>query len=339
MNLKPLYRWYGKNQRALPFRGQNDPYRIWISEVMLQQTRVEAMLPLYGKFIARFPDVETLSAAQIEDVLDSWRGLGYYSRARNLYRGARYIQNECRGVFPETVRELLLVPGIGPYTAAAVASIGFGEPAAVVDGNVRRVLTRLLGTKVGSRALQQEADALMNQRGSAEPAVHNQALMELGSLVCLPRAPRCKTCPLISGCHAGMRGQAFAEALTRQERPPPVEVEMEVFVIGEGGGIWLMADAEAAFLAGQWFFPVNFSDAEGGLSGTPGRFPRRGRRVAKLTHTITKYRISMIPVEVAARKFQPRSNDRIQWRRVSWPEARRLVVSSAGSKILRALNP
>ncbi len=339
MKLERLYSWYAEHHRKLSFRGQNDPYKIWISEVMLQQTRVEAMLPLYEKFVARFPDVESLASAHIEEVLDAWRGLGYYTRARNLHRGARYIQTERSGRFPGKAVDLLLVPGIGPYTSAAVASISFGEPVAVVDGNVRRVLTRLLGRQIPARTAQEEADRLMALRGETKPAVHNQAMMELGSLVCTPRSPRCSACPLSASCKAGRHGPAFAESLTRKDRPSPIAVEMEVFVIRDMGGLWLLSDQDSPFLSGQWFFPVRFATDGPGLEDTPGKFPRRGRKFPPISHTITKYKITIVPVEVESRGFSPRSESRFQWKKAGRAEAHRLVVSSAGSKVLRALDP
>lgn len=192
--------WFAAHRRPLPFRDQADPWRVWVSEVMLQQTRVEAMLPRYRAFVARFPDPETLAAADEDEVLAAWSGLGYYGRARALQRAARRLARRGAPV-PKTFGELKQLPGVGDYTAAAIASIAFGEPVAVVDGNVRRVLARLFavpgvrGRAAFERRIRELADELMAAGGAADPGEWNQALMELGALVCVAKRPRCGACP------------------------------------------------------------------------------------------------------------------------------------------------
>lgn len=192
-----LLSWYDGNRRDLPWRHDRDPYRVWLSEIMLQQTRVSAVLEHYRRFLQRFPTVQKLASARPSSVLAAWSGLGYYRRARMMHASAKVIAKEHGGRFPATIAELRALPGIGRYTAAAIASIAFNAPAAVVDGNVERVLGRVLGTGLAGETFWQTAEALLSRR---RPGDFNQAMMELGALVCLPRQPRCSICPVFSLC-------------------------------------------------------------------------------------------------------------------------------------------
>ena len=210
-----LLAWYAANQRNLPWRHTADPYAIWVSEIMLQQTRVAAVIERYQAFVARFPTVESLARAQEQDVLALWSGLGYYRRARMMHKAAKQIVNEARGRMPRSAAELRALPGIGAYTAAAIASIAYGECVAVVDGNVERVLCRLAEWEMdGSAAIKREvaelAECLVDPK---RPGDFNQAMMELGATICLPRNPQCVACPLVEDCRT--RG----EHKTRR-RPP-----------------------------------------------------------------------------------------------------------------------
>ena len=190
---RPLFRrhllwWYDRNKRDLPWRKDRDPYHVWISEIMLQQTRVAAVIEYYRRFLERFPTVHALAAAREASVLTAWSGLGYYRRARALHQAAKVIVNEYAGRFPQTADGLRALPGIGRYTGAAIASIAFDEAAAVVDGNVERVLGRLLGRNLDREEAWSTADELLSR---CRPGDFNQALMELGATVCLPRDPKC----------------------------------------------------------------------------------------------------------------------------------------------------
>lgn len=202
---KTIVKWYQQYKRDLPWRTTKDPYKIWLSEIILQQTRVQQGLPYYEKFIIEFPDVRSLAAAPEQKVLRLWQGLGYYTRARNLHACARVIVQKFNGVFPDTYEELKSLPGIGEYTAAAIASIAHEEPVAVVDGNVFRVLARITGTATpintpeGKKTFTLLANALMGPRN---PAEHNQAVMEFGALHCTPKNPLCTSCVFASGCFA-----------------------------------------------------------------------------------------------------------------------------------------
>lgn len=209
----PLHLWYRKAHRDLPWRRTGDPYLIWISETILQQTRVAQGLPYYLRFVERFPDVVTLADASEDELMKYWEGLGYYSRARNLHIAAKTITDLHRGIFPDTYAEIRKLKGVGDYTAAAVASMAFGHPFAVVDGNVTRVLSRYFGifTPAGSpkckREMQDLAGTILPEEN---PGLHNQAVMELGALICTPKNPLCSECPVRDGCFALAAGQTSA---------------------------------------------------------------------------------------------------------------------------------
>ncbi len=244
---KALSTWYRKHARALPWRGVRNPYGTWLSEIMLQQTRVATVIERYGEFLRRFPTLADLAAAPEDDVLALWSGLGYYRRARMLHRGAQFVVRELGGVLPETATELRTLPGVGEYTAAAIASIAFGQSIAVLDGNVERVLLRLLGraeekTAAGHTLLLRAANELVPpapaRRGKANPAGdHNQAMMELGATICLPRGPLCLQCPVYDLCRtrgehptaprAALRSRHVAHLLTTRKHGVRTEVLLE----------------------------------------------------------------------------------------------------------------
>lgn len=292
--------WYRSERRDLPWRRTRDPYRIWVSEIMLQQTRVETVKGYYERFISRFPDVYALANAPEQDVLKLWEGLGYYSRARNMQRAAQQIAHDYRGVFPPTAKELATLPGIGDYTAGAVASIAFGEAAPAVDGNVKRVAARLLGVRepVDGRAAQavmREALAAMLRAG--EPGLLNQALMELGATLCLPRAPRCDACPVAALCDA--RAEGDAESLpVLPPKNPPKPVDMGVCILTYGGEALLIRRTER-LLAGLYVFNLFEGETrpdallknlnEAGLACAPGRALGDAEHV--FTHRVWRMRI------------------------------------------------
>jgi A/G-specific adenine glycosylase len=219
-----LMAWYEHSHRDLPWRKSRDPYAIWVSEVMLQQTRVAVVEERFTDFLERFPTLESLAVAPEEEVLAVWSGLGYYRRARMLHRAAQFVMANCAGILPQSSTELRLLPGIGAYTAAAIASIAFGECTAVVDGNVERVLYRVAGwetgVRAGSAALKRKVTELAGELIDRErPGDFNQALMELGATVCLPRNPLCLVCPFSTDCHT--RGEH-----RRPPRPPMLSREV-----------------------------------------------------------------------------------------------------------------
>jgi len=202
---KKLHEWYEQNQRHLPWRETNDPYYIWISEIILQQTRIAQGLDYYLRFIQQFPTIEALANAHEEEVLRLWQGLGYYSRARNLHTAAKQVMQEHNGTFPTQYQQVRQLKGIGDYTAAAICSIAYNQPYATVDGNVYRVLARLtnnatpIDSTTGKKLFNQMANTLLDE---TKPGIHNQALMELGATQCTPKTPNCTTCPLMQVCKA-----------------------------------------------------------------------------------------------------------------------------------------
>jgi A/G-specific adenine glycosylase len=207
-----IVKWYEDNKRSLPWRETADPYKIWLSEVILQQTRVNQGLPYYKQFVASYPSVAALADAAEQEILRLWQGLGYYTRARNLHRCAKHVVENCNGVFPHTSEELEKLPGIGHYTAAAVASFAFGEPVAVVDGNVFRILSRIFGidTPINSPLAKKQFRTLANKLISKKnPALHNQAVMEFGALFCTPKKPNCSECPFKATCVAYNRDLVY----------------------------------------------------------------------------------------------------------------------------------
>jgi A/G-specific adenine glycosylase len=252
-----LLDWYRANRRDLPWRRLRDPYAVWISEAMLQQTRVETVIPYWERFLALFPDVASLAAAEPDAVLGAWAGLGYYSRARNLHRAAKAVAALHGGRLPDTAEGLRELPGIGRYTAGAVASIAFDRPEPVVDGNVARVLARLYGIRedpkrpaVAAR-LWELAGALA--RGPS-PGDLNQALMELGALVCTPRAPGCPACPLRRRCEARAAGDA--ESLpVKARKPSPRAVEAVAALILRRGRVLAVRRPPRGLLGGLWELP------------------------------------------------------------------------------------
>jgi A/G-specific adenine glycosylase len=254
-----LLRWYRSAKREMPWRGHPDPYAVWLSEIMLQQTRVETVRPYFSRFLKDFPTISTLASAPEQALLKRWEGLGYYSRARNLHVAAKKIVASHHGQLPRSAAELATLPGIGPYTAAAIASICFGEHVPVVDGNVARVFARLLGWRDDFRqpaARRKLSDWLQPHIATTKiPGDFNQAMMELGALVCLPRTPRCTDCPLQNFCHAfRTHTQAQLPARPRSDKKNPVRHTVAV-VIRHDKKILLVQPATRSLLAGLWQLP------------------------------------------------------------------------------------
>lgn len=278
-----LLRWYRRDRRDLPWRRTRDPYRIWVSEIMLQQTTVKTVSPRYEEFLGRFPDVKTLARSSEESVLRAWAGLGYYRRARAMREAAIKIRDVHGGAFPDRYEDVLSLPGVGRYTAGAVMSIAFGKPYPLVDGNVARVFARLfalrgdLKTSAMSQRLWALAAELLDRRA---PGDWNQALMELGATICLPEAPRCSACPVSRLCSARIGGStgSYPES-ARRVRAEPLRVE--ALYVERGGRVllWKRGDGER-ILKGHWGFPeIRHVDA------------RPGKLIKTLRHSIMNHRI------------------------------------------------
>lgn len=252
-----LLDWYRESQRDLPWRGDRDPYRVWVSEVMLQQTQVATVIPYYHRFLARFVDVRALASGSIDDVLKQWEGLGYYARARNLHRAAHIVAHEHDGVVPADAKVFASLPGVGSYMTAAVQSIAFNAPLAAVDGNVKRTLARLFAIPqsidklAGVRAIQAHADELLDHK---DPGTFNQALMELGALVCRPLNPLCDECPVALDCSALSRGTPLAFPVRDARREVPRQ-KIAVGVVSDDNRVLITRRAEKGMLGGLWEFP------------------------------------------------------------------------------------
>ena len=273
-----VLRWYARNARDLPWRRRRDPYAIWISEVMLQQTRVETAVPYFERWMARLPSIRALAAASEHTVLKTWEGLGYYSRARSLRRAAQIIVRDHDGEIPSDVEALRRLPGVGAYSAAAIASIAFGRDEPALDGNIRRVLARVfnmstpVGSPLGERRLR-DLSAKHLPKGRA--ADFNQALMDLGAVVCLPRNPRCEMCPVGSLCEAKRTGRQ-AQLPVRPRKALRRRIFMGAAVISRPGQVLLRRRPSNGLLGGMWEFPK----AE--ISGPPRNLARTGRRLPAL---------------------------------------------------------
>ncbi len=327
---KKLLRWFDENKRDLPWREDADPYRVWVSEIMLQQTRVAVVANYYPRFLARFPDVGTLARAREESVLAAWSGLGYYRRARGLHAAAKIVVRQYRGVFPSTAEEWRKLPGIGRYTAAAIASISFGEKCAVVDGNVERVVGRVLGDKshvslanVGHEEYRDESHVSfanvgypnaweMAQRllSPERPGDFNQAMMELGATVCVPARPLCGECPVAGHC----RTQGPVKGSKRLARK---KMEVSYVLATKKRQVYLIRRSEnASQMAGMWELPEPQKDDM-----------RPGEHLFEVRHSITDTDYSIVVV----RKGEPRDTGG-EW--VQYGRASRLALTGVTRKIL-----
>ncbi len=249
-----LLAWFRRREREVPGRGESDPYRVWVAEVMAQQTRIGTVRPYYAAFLERFPDIDSLAAAPVDDVLKAWEGLGYYGRARNLHSAAREVVARYGGRLPPEPAVLRSLPGIGPYTAGALSSIAFGLPEPAVDGNVRRVLSRICDIERPTAAALDGAARELIAKARGDASSVNQALMDLGESVCVPRVPRCDECPVSGSCLALARG-------TVELRPPRTRVaclphrDIAAAVVWRGGRVLVSRRPEKGLLGGLWEFP------------------------------------------------------------------------------------
>lgn len=299
--VRRLLAWYNIHQRKLPWRRTRDPYRIWISEVMLQQTTVETVISYYGRWLTRFPNLKALARSSLFRVLKSWQGLGYYQRARNLWAAARVVVRDHGGQLPTTYRNIAGLPGIGPSTASAVLSFAFGQALPVVEANVRRVMMRLLrlagqSSPALDKRLREHLQKIMPRRRAG---LFNQALMELGALVCRPVSPRCLACPIRAHCLAYGRGEQ--EIIPRPRKREALRLTAAVAVIRQNGKVLIQKRPEQGLLAGLWEFP-------GGKLRPGETAPEALRReikeelgvvvknmrfLARVKHAYTKFRVDL----------------------------------------------
>ena len=350
---RKLLTWYEVEARDLPWRRTHDPYAIWISEVMLQQTRVETVLSYYARFLERFPTVSELAEASMDDVLKAWEGLGYYRRAHNLRRAARIVVDEHRGQLPESVPELRRLPGIGPYTAAAIASIAFGLDEPVLDGNVVRILARLFRipgdpAKAAVReSLRREAQLLVS-RGEASRL--NQALMDLGARICLPRSPRCHECPIADHCDAHYTGQEILYPQRRARKTIP-HVDIVGGIVWDGepfapGARHLIAKRNADdMLGGLWEFPGGRVEEGETFEEALVRELREELGIdvevvspfVGIDHAYTHFRITLHTYHCRHVGGEPRAIDCADWAWIRTDELDAYAFPTADRRILDAL--
>ena len=318
--VKQLLSWYRRGHRDLPWRRSTDPYHIWVSEIMLQQTRAQAVIPYYQRFLERFPTVEALAEAPEQDVLAMWAGLGYYSRARNLRRAAQ--QAVAAGGFPRDYEAIRALPGIGDYTAAAVASIAFELPHAVVDGNVLRVVARVendaadIGSQRTRERFRQIAQGWM---GRSAPGAFNQALMELGATICVPSNPRCSECPISGECKALQAG-TVAQLPVKLRRTVPVAIEEVILLVCRDEKVLLrQREGDARRMAGFWDLP------------SPAHLPgaRPGTSLGHFKHTITHHHYTF-EVRIAAARPQG-----VEFRWFTAGELNAIPLSTTARKALK----
>jgi len=282
---RTLLAWFRLEQRPLPWRVARTPYRVWVSEAMLQQTQVGTVIPYFERWLTRFPTLEALASAPLADVLKAWEGLGYYRRARLLHEGAKRVSAQHGGVLPTHYDELIKLPGVGPYTAAAIASLAFGQPVLAVDGNIKRVAARLFclpgEVKVG------DANArLGGHLPETEAGAFNEALMELGATVCTPRSPRCEVCPVSTHCEAFRTGQVAKFPGPKRRKQVP-QLYRFALVCHKDDKLWLRERTETEMLGGLWGFVLSENEPVGVRLGT-------------VRHAYTHFKITATPVLVGA---------------------------------------
>ena len=295
-----LLRWYRAEARDLPWRRSPNPYRVWVSEIMLQQTTVATAGPYYTRFIERFPTVEALAKTQEQEVLALWSGLGYYHRARNLLKTARVIVQQHRGVIPSDRLTLLSLPGVGSYTAAAIMSIGYNMPCVALDANILRVAARLeaIAGEPAEAATRRSIDAAaLRMLPEGQASAFNQALMDLGASICSPRDPGCSGCPVSSGCLARIRCR-ISSIPPQVERKKTVKVELAALAIRRGGEYLLMPRAGDRLMKGMWEFPLIAKGEKTALDDAARRLGARlVAQVGMVRHTITNHRIRITVYE------------------------------------------
>lgn len=323
--IQHLLEWYDANRRDMPWRSDPDPYRVWISEIMLQQTQVATVIPYFERFIRRFPTIAHLARANEQSVLKVWEGLGYYSRARNLRKAAVIIHNELAGALPTDYAGLKQLPGMGPYTAAAVASIAYGEAVPVVDGNVLRVFARYWGIESDIRkpaTRNHLQDLLAPFIAKSDPSRFNQALMELGALICRPKVPACLSCPIRRDCVARREDRTQALPFSSPRKPIP-SYEIAAAVIWRKGKVLIARRRVDQMLGGLWEFPGGKQEAGESLEQTVRREIKEeldirirvGEAYPPIRHAYTHLKIRLHAFDCRIQSGRPKAlaADELRW--------------------------
>jgi A/G-specific adenine glycosylase len=323
--IESLLKWFAKQKRQLPWRETRDPYRIWISEVMLQQTRVATVIPYYHRFLETFPDIEALAKAKDSVLMKAWEGLGYYARVRNLRQAAQTVVKQYKGKLPTSYQELIKLKGFGTYTAASVASLAFGEDCAAVDGNVMRVLARLYAIEsdirktAAKREFQRIAEALLPQGKAGQ---FNEALMELGATVCKPKNPACEVCPLHRNCKAFQEGRVN-ELPRKSPKAAIPHHQIAISVVHKNGKVLIALRPSEGLLGNLWEFPGGKCKGEESLAECcqretleeTGLEVEVGKCFSIVEHSFTHFRITLhaFHCHYLRGKATPKSSQKIRW--------------------------
>ena len=323
--VKSLLEWFNTHQRAMPWRSNPQPYLVWVSEIMLQQTQVDTVIPYFERFVSTFPTVESLASADQEDVLKLWEGLGYYSRARNLHKAAKLIVSDYDGQLPSDYKAMQKIPGIGPYCAAAIGSIAFGVKVPVVDGNVLRVFARFWGIEddiANPKTRQILFDRLMPFIQPAPPSEFNQGIMELGALICTPKSPKCTECPLQRSCYANFNNEQSNLPVKTKKAPTP-HYTIGIGVILKGRQILIAKRKEDQMLGGLWEFPGGKKKETETIEETVLREVKEETTlsvallepIAVVNHAYTHFKITMHAYlcEYLSGIEKPLSSDKLEW--------------------------
>jgi A/G-specific adenine glycosylase len=318
-----LLKWYRIHGRTLPWRGHPDPYAVWVSEIMLQQTRVEAVIPYFDRWMDRFPSVQSLAEASEQDVLHHWEGLGYYSRARNLHKAARMVADEFIGELPRSVEGLRKLPGIGRYTAGAIASMAFGLNEPTLDGNLRRVFARLFNVTIPADSTEGEKllwSLVEENLPNGKAGDFNQGMMDLGATICLPKNPRCLLCPLLEDCQAQKLGVQEARPVLKPKVEVPHVIQAAVVII-QRGRVLMAKRPSSGLLGGMWEFP------NGRVGGDPvrelgkalktgyGLQVRAGEALGIIQHAYTHFRVTVHAFHAELISIPKKEN--LKWIRLS----------------------
>jgi len=347
--VRRLLAWYRSNRRLLPWRETTDPYRIWVSEVMLQQTRVDTVIPFYHRFIKVFPTVHDLANALPQDVLKSWENMGYYSRARNLHAASRIIVDRWQGRIPSKPEDLRTLPGIGEYSAGAIASIAYGKAVPAVDGNIRRILCRIF-------AIRKPVDNPGEQKKLAElaallistkcPGDFNQALMDLGATVCKARKTDCSLCPLSGLCRAYLQNLQDILPVTVKSRPIPHRLAAAAVIYDEKGRLLFVQRPDSGLLASLWKMPGGFVEDMKKIEENLKQAVKKelditigiDRPLASRQHAYTHFRLTLFSFACHLQKGKPRPLGCQKWRWVSASDLNKLPLSKIDRMILKTLD-
>ena len=321
---KKILSWYSKNKRSLPWRQNKNPYRIWISEIMLQQTQVVTVIPYYKRWMKSFPTISSLAKAPLDKVLKHWEGLGYYSRARNIHKTAKEIVSNHKGKFPKEFDEILKLPGIGRYSAGAITSIAFDAPNPVLDGNVIRVITRLFAVKENVsdqkviNKLWKKSEELLSPRN---PGDFNQAMMEIGALICTPTSPLCTKCPLKRNCKAHLKGKE--ESFPVKTKIQYEKMDVAIGIIRRKGKILIQKRPLKSRMGGLWEFPGGKLEKDEKPETGLVRELREeldvqikvGKKYQTIRHAYTRFRVTLHPFECTIKKGNPKpiSSSELNW--------------------------